>query len=116
MNAMASVMPDRWWRNEAVLRAMGGMAKRLLGTGRLALAGKAPSGQRFIANPLVAWTIPSSRARVEGVDLGAVGPIPEQDRLGDFWIPQRGLFVIGRAFFEPLDPVRNRCEVHAEAP
>jgi len=27
-------------------------------------------------------------------------------RVRDFWIPRRGLFVIGRAFFEPLDPAR----------
>ena len=115
MNVMAHMMPEALWRNEAVLRAMGAVARRLLGTGRLALAGRAPSGQHFIANPLVAWTIPSSRARVDGVDLGEPGPIPEQDRLGDFWIPQRGLFVIGRAFFEPLDPARHVCEPHAEA-
>jgi hypothetical protein len=113
MNAMAAVMPEPMWRNGAVLRAMGATARWLLGTGRLSLAGRAPSGQRFVANPLVAWTIPSSRARVDGVDVGEVGPIPVQDRLGDFWIPQRGLFVIGRAFFEPLDRARHRCEVHA---
>lgn len=114
MNAMASIMPKAMWRNEAALRAMGVMARRLLGTGRMALAGLAPSGQRFIANPLVAWTIPSSRARIEGVEAGELGPLPDQERLGDFWIPQRGLFVIGQAFFEPLDPARHRCEVHAE--
>ncbi len=101
MNAMARVMPEPLWRNPAVLRAMGVMARCLLGTGRLALAGRAPSGQRFIANPLVAWTIPSSRARIDGVDVGELGPMAEQAHLGDFWIPQRGLFVIGRAFFEP---------------
>lgn len=100
MNVMAAIMPKALWRNEAALRVMGVMARRLLGTGRLALAGRAPSGQHFIANPLVAWTIPSSRARVDGADVGEPGPIPEQDRLGDFWIPQRGLFVIGQAFFE----------------
>lgn len=115
MNAMASIMPDALWHNEAVLRAMGVMASRMLGAGRMVLAGRAPSGQHFVANPLVAWTIPSSRARIEGVDIGELGPLPEQEHLGDFWIPQRGLFVIGRAFFEPLDPTRHRCEVHAEA-
>lgn len=107
MNLMAAVMPGALWRSEAALRAMGGMARHLLGTGRLALAGRTPSGQHFIANPRVAYTIPSSVARVEGVDLGEVGPIAEQDRLGDFWIPQRGLFVIGQAFFEPFDPARH---------
>jgi ABC-type transporter Mla subunit MlaD len=48
-------------------------------------------------------------------NIGEPGPLPEQAHLGDFWIPQRGLFVIGRAFFEPLDPARHRCETHAEA-
>lgn len=114
MNAMAGMMPEALWRNEAALRVMGVVARRLLGTGRMALAGRAPSGQHFIANPLVAWTIPSSRARVDGVDVGEPGPIPEQDHLGDFWIPQRGLFVIGRAFFEPFDPARHVCAPHAE--
>jgi hypothetical protein len=115
MNAMASIMPDTLWHNETALRAMGAMARLLLGTGRMALAGRAPSGQHFVANPLVAWTIPSSHALVEGVDVGEPGQLAEQEHLGDFWIPQRGLFVIGRAFFEPLDPARHRCEVHAEA-
>ena len=113
MNVMAAMMPVALWRSEGVLRVMGIMARHLLGTGRLALAGRAPSGQHFIANPLVAYTIPSSRAWVEGVELGDLGPIPEQDRLGDFWIPQRGLFVIGRALFEPFDPARHRLEVHS---
>jgi hypothetical protein len=115
MNVLASIMPDALWHNEVALRAMGAMARRMLGTGRMVLAGRAPSGQHFNANPLVAWAIPSSRARVEGVDIGELGPLPEQEHLGDFWIPQRGLFVIGQAFFEPLDPTRHRCEVHAEA-
>lgn len=115
MNAMAHAMPEAWWHSHAVLRAMGWMARGLLRTGRLGLAGRAPSGQAFVANPLAAWTIPLSQARVEGVDLGEPGPLPEQAHLGDFWIPQRGLFVIGRAFFEPLDPARHRYETHAEA-
>jgi len=115
LNLVASIMPDFLWHNEAVLSAMGTMARSLLGTGRLALAGRAPSGQHFIANPLAAWTIPSSRARLAGVDIGEVGPLPEQERLGDFWIPQRGLFVIGRAFFEPLDPSQHTCEVQGAA-
>jgi len=115
MNLMASAMPDALWRNETVLHAMGAMASRMLGAGRMVLAGRAPSGQHFIANPLVAWTIPSSRACIDGVDVGDLGPLLEQAHLGDFWIPQRGLFVIGRAFFEPLDTTRHRCETHAEA-
>jgi hypothetical protein len=114
MNAMARIVPDALWHNTLVLRAMAAMARRLLGAGRMALAGHAPSGQRFVANPLVVWSIPSSRALIEGVEVGEPGPLAEQDRLGDFWIPQRGLFVVGQAFFEPYDPGRHRCELHAE--
>lgn len=108
MNAMARAMPEGWWRSPRVLRAMRAMAGALLGAGRVALQGRAPSGQRFIANPRVAWTVGASHAVVEGVDVGAPGPLAEQEHLGDFWIPQRGLFVVGRAFFEPLDPQRHR--------
>jgi hypothetical protein len=115
MNAMASIMPAALWRNELVLRAMGAMAQRLLGTGRMALSGRAPSGQHFVANPLVAWTVQSSRALIDGVDVGEPGPLAEQDHLGDFWIPQRGIFVVGKAYFELFDPARHRRELHAEA-
>ena len=114
MNVMASMMPDAMWHNEVVLRAMGAMASHMLGAGRMVLSGRVPSGQHFTANPLVAWTIPSSSARIDGVDIGAPGSLLVQEHLGDFWIPQRGLFVVGRAFFEPLDPTRHHCETHAE--
>jgi hypothetical protein len=70
-----------------------------LRAGRLRLTGRAPNGQRFVANPLHIWVARASSARVEGADLGAMGPAPEQAQLRDFAIPQRGVFVVGRAFF-----------------
>jgi hypothetical protein len=36
-----------------------------------------------------------------GSDLGAIGPPPERAQLRGFAIPQRGVFVVGRGFFEP---------------
>ena len=114
LNAMARVMPDRFWKDRRVLSMMAAVAGPMLGAGRLGVQGRAPNGQQFIANPMVLWTIARSSASVGGVDLGPPGPLAVQAHLGDFWIPQRGLFVIGRAFFEPLDPARHRCEVHAE--
>lgn len=115
MNRMAAQMPEAWWHKPTALRAMGAAARGMLHTGRLGLAGHAPSGQSYLANPLVAWTIRASSATVEGRDVGPLGRLHEQDHLGDFWIPQRGLFVIGQAFFEPFDPARHHLEVHAEA-
>jgi hypothetical protein len=113
MNAMAGMMPKPWWRKPSVLRMMGVMASGMLGAGRMGLEGHTPNGQYFVANPLVAWNISSSRAQLEGVSLGEVGPVAEQDRLGDFWIPQRGIFAIGQAFFETFDPSRHQLKTHA---
>jgi len=107
MNAMGSVMPDALWKSPAVLRVMASVAGRALGAGKLRLAGRSPNGQRFVANPLLIWTIPQARAVIDGRDLGAVAPAREQARLGDFRIPRTGLFVIGRAFFDAFDPARH---------
>jgi hypothetical protein len=107
INAVAGVLPDALWRKEAVLKPMGKAASLMLRTGSLGLTGQAPNRQTFIANPMLVWAIRPSTARMGDRDLGRVGPLPEQTRLGDFWIPQRGIFAIGRAFFEPLDPTRH---------
>jgi hypothetical protein len=107
MNAIGSAMPSTLWRNRAVLRSMGAVASVALGAGKLGLVGIAPNGQAFMANPKLIWFVPSSRAEVDGRDLGGVGPLAEQERLGDFWIPQRGIFVIGGAFFEPFEEGRH---------
>jgi hypothetical protein len=107
MNAMGGVLPDALWRKEAVLKPMGKAASLVLRAGRLRLAGQVPNRQRFIANPMRIWAIQSSTAKMGEQDLGEVSPLPVQTRLGDFWIPQRGIFAIGRAFFEPLDPARH---------
>jgi hypothetical protein len=107
INAVVGVLPDALWRKEAVLKAMGKAGGLMLRAGRLPMAGQVPNGQRFVLNPKHIWMIQSSTARMAKQDLGRVGPLPVQTRLGDFWIPQRGMFVIGHAFFEPLDPARH---------
>ncbi len=107
MNAIGGIMPDAMWRSPAVLKLMAAVAGPVLGTGRMNLVGEAPNGQDFIANPLHIWSIPESKAAVNGEDLGPVGPLAEQASLGDFMIPQRGMFVIGRAFFENFDETQH---------
>jgi len=110
MNLMGSLMPDTLWKKPTVLAAMAPVAGVALGTGKLRLTGRAPNGQRFIANPLSIWTVPSARATIGGRSLGAVAPLREQSKLGDFWIPRTGLFAIGRAFFDAFDP-----QIHSAA-
>ena len=98
-NAVSSLLPARAWRSRPVLVAMSRVAGPALRAGHVRLTGLTPNGQRFEANPLRIWVAGAGRARLEGLDLGEPGPAPEQAALGDFAIPQRGLFILGRAYF-----------------
>jgi hypothetical protein len=93
------VLTVRAWRYTAVLAVMSRVAGMALRTGRVRLSGLAPNGQRFVASPLAVWVATASRATVAGADLGEMGPAPEQAQLRDFAVPQRGMFVVGCAFF-----------------
>jgi hypothetical protein len=52
--------------------------------------------------------IADSTAVLDGVDLGPPGPLPEQTRLGDFWLPQGGIFAVGESSYEEFDPKRHQ--------
>lgn len=58
------------------------------------------------------WFIRDSKAHLRGKDLGQVASLPVQDRLGDFWIPQRGIFMVGSSAFEPFDPATHLGAEH----
>jgi uncharacterized protein YndB with AHSA1/START domain len=98
MSAAGATMPLRAWTSPRVLGAMGGFATRTLGVGRVGLRGLTANGQDFLANPERIWRVTDATAVVDGYDVGAPAPLAEQDRLGDFWIPQRGIFAMGRVF------------------
>lgn len=100
LNGIGALLPDRAWHSPPVLATMSRAAGPALHAGRLRLQGVTPNGQHFVANPLHIWIARDSSARVHGSDLGAMGPAPEQAHLGDFAIPQRGVFVVGRAYFQ----------------
>jgi len=99
LNAVGSLLPDKAWRADPVLAAMGLVAGAALRAGRVDMTGKTPNGQRFVANPSRIWLIADSSARLGDDNFGPPGSLGEQAHLADFWIPQRGMFVIGRAFF-----------------
>jgi hypothetical protein len=100
MNAIGAVLPERWWRSHRFLAFMAMVSGTMLRAGKLGLTGRAPNGQRFTAAPLRVWLIADTAATVDGVDLGEMGPASTPGELGDFRIPQRGIFAIGRAFFD----------------
>jgi hypothetical protein len=98
MSMIGSALPVSAWRWPPMLSAMGWVAERALGAGKVQLTGLTSNGQRFDANPMKVWYVTQSQAVVEGQDLGPIGPLAEQAHLADFYLPQRGIFAKGRVF------------------
>ncbi len=98
-NALGSVLPESAWRSSRLLSAMGPLVGGMLGVGRLRVAGHVPNGQSFLANPQKIWFLAESTATLAGASFGPPGRLSQQARLGDFAIPQKGVFALGRAFF-----------------
>jgi hypothetical protein len=107
MSGAGRLMPGAAWRSGAVLAAMGRMAGPILQAGRMELAGHAPNGQWYRAAPRRIWSVASSSAMVNGIDLGRPGELPRQAHIGDVPLPQRGIFLVGEATFEAFDPARH---------
>lgn len=101
MSAIGGRMPDRLWTSPPVLKAMSAAATAMLGAGRVDLTGRTANGQRFAANPLRIWWVTDSEATVNGKSVGVPAALPEQASVGDFLIPQRGIFAIGQVFVTP---------------
>jgi hypothetical protein len=89
MSSIGSALPISAWRSRPVLTTMSRLAGRLLGVGTVKLIGMISNGQPF-------------DALVEGQELGPIGRLVEQAHPGDFYIPQRGIFAIGRVFVTPV--------------
>ncbi|MBV9515023.1 MAG: hypothetical protein JO280_13440 [Mycobacteriaceae bacterium] len=98
MSAVGSALPVRVWRSRPVLGAMGHVAGWALQAGTVRLTPMTANAQPFAANPERIWNVTDSRASVNGDDLGPIGPLAEQARLGDFYFPQRGIFAMGRVY------------------
>jgi hypothetical protein len=107
MNTVGGLMPRMWRRSPTALSFMSIAARVGLGTGNLRLTGRLPNGQTYIASPSTVWVVDESRAVIGGIDLGRPGPLPEQGRLGEFLMPQRGIFAVTSAYLESFDPVRH---------
>jgi hypothetical protein len=105
LNSVARLLPDSWWQKRIMLRVMGWAGRFLLGAGKMNLAGSTPNGHEFIANPQQVWLVESSRALINGADIGPFGPLSPQAQLNEFLIPQRGIFAIARAFMQKKDSI-----------
>jgi len=88
VNAVSGWIPDSWWKNSRIARAIGSLSQYVLGTG--------PMNVR--ANPGRVWLVASSTARVKGKDIGEPGALEKQARFHEFLIPQRGLFAVTQSY------------------
>lgn len=98
MTTVGRLLPLPAWRSSAMLKTMGAVASSTLGVGRVSLTGLTANGLPFDANPQRIWRVARASATIDGQDAGPPAPLREQARLGDFWIPQQGIFAMGRVF------------------
>lgn len=77
---------------------MEAVATSTLGVGRVSMTGLTANGRPFNANPQRIWRVLAATAWINGQNAGPPAPLGEQAGLGDFWIPQRGIFAMGRVF------------------
>jgi hypothetical protein len=89
MSVVGSAIPLAGWRSRPVLLAMGAVAGRALGVGKVKLTGLTSNGQHFDANPLRVWQVIDSHAIVEGADLGPPGALTERKH-GRFLLSSAG--------------------------
>jgi len=108
VSALGRALPERAWTDRTALRVIGSTAGAVLRAGTVRLTGTAPNGQRFMIAPREVW-LATGRATLGGVDLGSSGPLTEQARLGDFHVPQRGIFVVGSGHFDVYDPACHQA-------
>ena len=117
MTTMGSATPQWAWNSDAVLASMGSMAGGFLRSGRIKLRGRTPNGPRFKAAPMQVWRVAGGEAVVDDADLGTLAPLTEQAHLGDFWLPQRGLFFAGQArFTKPVCDVEEKPAMNRDRP
>lgn len=73
------------------------IARVVFRSGPLRLDCRAPNGAGLANTPWALWIIRSSRACIDGQDTGPNCPLGRALALGDFDIPQRGLFAASHA-------------------
>jgi hypothetical protein len=100
LSLAGSVLPGSAWKNRRIRSLVGRVGGRALGVGKFSLSGKTPNGQRFYLVPKVVLRIEATAAVINGGDPGPMGPLENQARLGQGWIPNGGLFAIGEFGYE----------------
>lgn len=107
LTAIGTRLPDAAWENPTALAAISRIVGPTLRLGSVRLTGTAPNGQRFRIAPKRVWRVTNSTATWRGAPLGPVRALPEQARLADFRLPQRGICVVGQGLFDPFTTAKS---------
>lgn len=99
VRALMRLLPAAIWDRPAAARGLSAAAGPVLGAGRLRFAGRTPGAYEFLDRPASLWHVQSSRCVIGGRDSGEAIEPAEQVRLGDVWLPARGLFAIAQVDF-----------------
>jgi len=108
LNAVSAALPLWTWKPAPLLRVREWIAKRLLGMGDLRFSFVTPTRQEAVIMPEQVFFIGSSRATLEGRDLGHPVRLSRNPTIGDVPLPTRPAFVIGQAHARIADPEEYR--------
>ena len=115
LSALAPWLPETIMRSNRWLALLEPIAGALLRAGKISLHGVAPNQQWYQVNPRRLWVVRSAYATVGGENVGPAGPLTEQTRLGDLWLPQRGIFTAYQAYLEAFDDIRHSTATQGTA-
>ena len=105
INGMIAIVPRRLVAHPAGLRSLATVGTRLLGAGPVRLMGSTPGGYRYALHPLRVWAATAAAAVVEGDDMGPLRPHHRNARLGEYLLPNRGVFAaVHEVFRAPISP------------
>lgn len=115
MNAVSGSLPLWSWKPAPLLRVRRWMA-RLLGMGDIRFSFEMPSGQAATIMPERIFFIESSKALLEGQDLGEPVRLGENPSIGGIPLPARPTFAIGQAHMRIRDHEEyRRTREHARS-
>jgi hypothetical protein len=108
LNRLSALLPLWTWKPSPLLRIREWVARRFLGMGKLRFSFLTPSGQAAVIMPEQLFFIESSKAVLEGEDLGQPTRLSENPTIGGTPLPTRPSFVIGQAHARIKDPEEYR--------
>ena len=113
INAISATLPIATWKPRYMVRARELMGEAL-GMGHMQLSGMMPSGHAGILMPKRMYFIESSRAVLDGVDLGRPTHLLVNPSIGGVRLPARGVLAIGQGAWKIRDRIeydRTRSEM-----